>query len=118
MKIGIRKPSIKKSIKARTTAKVKRAVKSSVNPLYGKKGMGYINDPKKAVYNKIYNKITVGARDLLDDSETNNRYEKPQMNTLGCLGAILQLTAAFGQLIIYGAMLIALIWFIIQIVKL
>ena len=50
MKFGVRKPSLKRSIKARTTGKIKRQVKSVVNPLYGKKGMGYINDPKKAVY--------------------------------------------------------------------
>ena len=52
MKVGVRKPSIKKSIKARTTGRVKRSIKKSVNPLYGKKGMGLINNPKKAVYNK------------------------------------------------------------------
>lgn len=40
MKFGVRKPSLKKTIKARTTGKIKRKVKSSVNPLYGKKGMG------------------------------------------------------------------------------
>lgn len=40
MRIGVRKPSLKKSIKARTTARVKRKVKGSINPLYGKKGMG------------------------------------------------------------------------------
>lgn len=67
MKIGIRKPNLKKRIKARTTAKVKRAVKRSINPLYGKKGMGYINDPKKAVYNKIYNKTTISADDIVLD---------------------------------------------------
>ena len=47
MKLGIRKPNIKKSIKARTTGKVKRMAKKAINPLYGKKGMGYINNPKK-----------------------------------------------------------------------
>ena len=52
MKMGVRKPNVKSRVKARTTAKVKRSIKKSVNPLYGKKGMGYINDPKKAVYNK------------------------------------------------------------------
>ena len=39
MKYGVRKPNLKKSIKARTTGKVKRQVKKAVNPLYGKKGM-------------------------------------------------------------------------------
>ena len=61
MKFGYRKPSIKKSIKARTTGKIKRKAKKAINPLYGKKGMGFVNNPKKAVYNKIYNKTTVDA---------------------------------------------------------
>ncbi|WP_346937639.1 hypothetical protein [uncultured Clostridium sp.] len=72
MKIGIRKPSIKKSIKARTTGKAKRAVKSAVNPLYGKKGMGWINDPQKAAYNKVYNKTTVGVKDIAKATPGNN----------------------------------------------
>ena len=65
MKIGARKPSIKKRVTARTTGKIVRSAKRSVNPLYGKKGMGYVNDPKKAVYNKIYNKTTFGVDDIL-----------------------------------------------------
>ena len=64
MKMGVRKPSIKRSVKARTTGKLKRNVKKAVNPIYGKKGMGYINDPKKAVYNKVYNKTTIGVSDI------------------------------------------------------
>lgn len=59
MKIGIRKPSIKKSIRARTTGKAKRAVKKAVIPGYGKKGTGMITNPKKAIYNKVYNKTTI-----------------------------------------------------------
>ena len=65
MKVGMRKPSIKKSIKARTTGKAKRAVKSAVNPLYGKKGMGWVNNPSKAAYNKVYNKTSFSLFDLL-----------------------------------------------------
>ena len=64
MKYGVRKPNIKKSIKARTTGKVKRQVKKAVNPLYGKKGMGIVNDPKKAAYNAVYNRTTVGVSDI------------------------------------------------------
>ena len=58
MKFGMRKPSLKKSIKARTTGKVKRRVKKAVIPGYGKKGMGWIKNPKKAMYNKVYKKTT------------------------------------------------------------
>ena len=65
MKIGARKPSIKKRVTARTTGKIVRSAKRSVNPLYGKKGMGYVNNPKKAVYNKVYNKTTFGVDDIL-----------------------------------------------------
>ena len=63
MKVGIRKPSIKKSISARTTGKVKRKLKRLTNPFYGKKGMGWIKNPKKALSNKIYRKTTVSAKD-------------------------------------------------------
>ena len=64
MKVGIRKPSIKKSISARTTGKAKRAIKKALIPGYGKKGTGLIKNPKKAAYNKIYNKTTFGLKDL------------------------------------------------------
>lgn len=69
MKFGMRKPSVKKSFKARTTGKMKRAVKKSINPTYGKKGMGMINDPKKAIYNKVYDKSTFDIRDVLTNDE-------------------------------------------------
>lgn len=59
MKFGFRKPNLKKSIKARTTGKIKRRMKKALNPFYGKKGMGYIKNPRKAIYNKIYNKTTI-----------------------------------------------------------
>lgn len=62
MKVGIRKPSIKKSISARTTGKVKRKFKKLTNPFYGKKGMGWINNPKKALHNKIYRKTTISSK--------------------------------------------------------
>ncbi len=64
MKFGMRKPSLTKSIKARTTGKLKRKVKSSINPFYGKKGMGLITNPRKAIYNKIYKKTTFSFLDL------------------------------------------------------
>lgn len=58
VKIGYRKPSLKKSIKARTTGRAKRTIKKAVIPGYGKKGSGWIKDPKRAAYNKVYNKTT------------------------------------------------------------
>lgn len=55
---------MKKRVKARTTGKLKRKVKSSINPFYGKKGMGWVRDPKRALYNKVYNKTTIKFDDL------------------------------------------------------
>lgn len=60
----IRKPSLKKSISARTTGRAKRAVKKAVIPGYGKKGTGWIKNPKKAVYNKVYNKTSISIFDI------------------------------------------------------
>lgn len=64
MKFGIRKPSLKRSISARTTGRLKRSIKKALIPGYGKKGMGILKDPKKALYNKIYNKLTFSIFDL------------------------------------------------------
>ena len=64
MKFGVRKPSIMKSVKARTTGNAKRAIKKAIIPGYGKKGTGWIKNPKKAAYNKIYNKTTFSIKDL------------------------------------------------------
>jgi len=64
MKFGIRKPILKKSFKARTTGKLKRQVKSAINPLYGKKGMGFIKNPKKSVNNAVYHRTTFGIGDI------------------------------------------------------
>lgn len=64
MKFGMRKPSIKKSIKARTTGNLKRKAKKAVIPGYGKKGIGWVKDPKKAAYNKVYKKTTFSIFDL------------------------------------------------------
>ena len=58
VKIGLRTPSLKKSFKARTTGKLKRKIKKATNPFDGRKGMGYIKNPKRAFKNKIYHKTT------------------------------------------------------------
>ena len=90
MKLGPRKPSIKKSIKARTTGKVKRSVKKATIPGYGKKGTGWIKDPKKAAYNKAYNKTTFGVNPLSSNTkkiQTNKTDPIPNDDTTdtGCV---------------------------------
>ncbi len=65
MKFGFRTPSLKKMVKASTTGRVKRAMKKSINPIYSKKGIGFVTKPKKAVYNRIYKKTSFGLKDIL-----------------------------------------------------
>ena len=69
MKYGYRTPNVKKSVSARTTGKIKRGVKKATNPLYGKEGMGYVNDPQRAIYNKVYNQTTKSTMD--EDTKMN-----------------------------------------------
>jgi hypothetical protein len=64
MKIGFRKPSLKRSISARTTGQLNRAIKRAIIPGYGKRGMGILH-PKKALYNRVYRRTTFGLGDLI-----------------------------------------------------
>ena len=73
MKIGMRKPSLTRSLKARTTSKWKRQVKKAIIPGYGKKGMGWVKNPKKAMYNKVYHKTTFGLSDLFKSSKKRKK---------------------------------------------
>lgn len=83
MKIGVRTPSLKKSFKARTTGRINRTLKKSVNPLYGKKGMGYIKNPEKAIYNKVYHKLTVDPLKPLKNGSRNNTKRTAPETELG-----------------------------------
>lgn len=88
MKIGFRSPSLSKSLKARTTGRLKRQIKRSVNPLYGKKGMGLIKNPQKAIYNKVYNKVTIdplkGVKKVskVNKSQSKKSYSTPKQTTV------------------------------------
>lgn len=84
MKIGVRTPSLKKSFKARTTGRINRTLKKSVNPLYGKKGMGYIKNPEKAIYNKVYHKVTVDPlKPLKNGSRNSTKRTAPEPELVG-----------------------------------
>lgn len=56
MKFGLRTPSIKKSISARTS--IKRYVRHNLG-LKAPRDYGWLSNPKKAAYNRIYNRTTV-----------------------------------------------------------
>lgn len=62
MKIGIRKPSLKKMIAARTS--VKRIVRHNLG-LKAPRGFGWLTNPKKALYNRVYNRTTIDVFSLL-----------------------------------------------------
>lgn len=63
MRIGMRKPSVKRMIKART-GRAKRAVKKAVIPGYGRRGMGFVKNPKRSVKGAIYRRTTFSVWDL------------------------------------------------------
>ena len=62
MKAGVRKPSLRKSIAARTS--LKRALRQSLG-LKAPRGYGWITNPRRAAYNRVYNRTTVSFWSLL-----------------------------------------------------
>jgi hypothetical protein len=62
MKFGIRKPSIKRSFAARTS--VKRIVRHNLG-VKAPKGWGWLTNPKRAAYNRVYSRTTVSFWSLL-----------------------------------------------------
>ena len=71
MKYGMRKPSWKKSLSARTKGRATRAIKRAIIPGYGKKGMGLFH-PKRALYNKVYRRTTFSIFDFGKGSSSNS----------------------------------------------
>lgn len=64
MKFGMRKPSLTRSLKARTTGRAKRAITRQVIPGYGTKGAGFIKNPKRSMNNAAYRRTTFSFWDL------------------------------------------------------
>lgn len=62
MKFGFRAPSLKKSIAARTS--VKRFVRHSLG-VKAPRGWGWLTNPKRAAYNRIYSRATFSLLDVL-----------------------------------------------------
>lgn len=58
MKFGLRIPSLKKRIAARTS--VKRFVRHNLG-VKVPRGLGWLTNPRKALYNRIYNLTTFGC---------------------------------------------------------
>ncbi|GEO83401.1 hypothetical protein GCM10007920_28140 [Ciceribacter naphthalenivorans] len=62
MKFGVRKPSLKKSIAARTS--LKRVVRHNMG-LKAPRGWGWLTNPKRAAYNRVYSRSTVSLWSIL-----------------------------------------------------
>lgn len=62
MKFGIRKPSLNKRIAARTSWK--RVVRHNMG-LKAPRGWGWLTNPKRAAYNRIYSRTTVDIFGIL-----------------------------------------------------
>ena len=62
MKFGFRTPSFNKSIAARTS--VKRIIRHRIG-LKAPKGFGWFTNPKKAFYNRIYNRTSINIFKIL-----------------------------------------------------
>ena len=58
MKFGFRKPSFRKRIAARTSWR--RFVRHSLG-VKAPRGLGWLTNPKRAAYNRVYNRTTTGC---------------------------------------------------------
>jgi len=69
MKFGIRKPSLKRRISARTSWK--RYARHSLK-LKAPRGAGWITNPKKALYNRVYNRTSISVDRLIKNPSSKN----------------------------------------------
>lgn len=62
MKFGMRTPSLKKRIAARTSAK--RFIRHNLG-VKAPRGWGWLTNPKKAAYNRVYNRTSFDIFELI-----------------------------------------------------
>lgn len=74
----LRKPSINKSISASTTGRLSKDMMRIIDPYYGKKGVGWIKNPNKALYNYIYYRTTASLNDVAKKYNNNFKIETKQ----------------------------------------
>lgn len=98
MKFGLRTPSLKKRISARTS--LKRYARHSLG-LKAPRGFGIFTNPKKAIYNWVYNRTSVSIDRLANSSSVNDKaiilFLVGLILTLSCVGAVVGI-----PLLIYG----------------
>lgn len=86
MKWGGRKPSLRKQLAARTS--LKRYIRHSIG-LKAPRGWGWLTNPKKALYNRIYSRTTFGIGSLF-------RGRARRRSQAGCLVTIILWSMAIG----------------------
>lgn len=80
-----RKPSLKASFKARTTSRAKRAVKRAIIPGYGKKGTGFIKNPKRSMYNAVYHRTSIDTLKPIKNKKRTTQGQGSQQSSSSCL---------------------------------
>lgn len=90
MKIGFRVPSLRKRIAARTSWK--RYVRNNLG-MKAARGWGWVTNPKKALYNRVYRRTTFGIEDLLKPTRRSTARS-------GCLVVFLAILGV-GAVIVY-----------------
>ena len=80
-----RKPSLKASFKARTTGRAKRAVKRAIIPGYGKKGTGFIKNPKRSMYNAVYHRTSIDTLKPIKNKKRTTQGQGSQQSSSSCL---------------------------------
>ena len=80
-----RKPSLKASFKARTTGRAKRAVKRAIIPGYGKKGTGFIKNPKRSMYNAVYHRTSIDTLKTIKNKKRTTQGQGSQQSSSSCL---------------------------------
>lgn len=89
MKLFTRKISVKKALTSKFISSPKRKVKKALIPGYGKKGTGMLKDPKKTLYNKVYNAATVDSRKIGKIEKNTSSNQSESSPTLTYVGATL-----------------------------
>lgn len=112
MKFGLRVPSLKKRISARTS--LKRYVRHSLG-VKMPRGAGFITNPKKALYNKIYNKTSFGIEGLVKNKRIKNYTSTMPSQNIGMWKIILSTVLAI--FLLFVAWPLGIIYIIYKIVK-
>ena len=80
-----RKTSLKASFKARTTGRAKRVVKRAIIPGYGKKGTGFIKNPKRSMYNAVYHRTSIDTLKPIKNKKRTTKGQGSQQSSSSCL---------------------------------